>query len=82
MRLFRRLAVALLAGGVLAVAPSSAAASTAPQSCNGHVIALINQISGAGGASGNAEAAAGPGYFFGPETSDAITTVRNEFLCS
>ena len=62
MRSMRRLALALLVGALLSVATSDAAAATAAQSCDGQVIALMNQASGASGPSDNPQAAAGPGH--------------------
>ena len=78
MRSMRRLALALLVGAPLSVATSDAAAATAAQSCDGQVIALMNHASGASGPSDNPQAAAGPGFFLGPQTSDGITTLRDE----
>lgn len=45
--------------------------------CTGLVVAYSNHYSGAGGASGNADASAGPGYFLGSDIAAAITAVRD-----
>jgi hypothetical protein len=69
----------LFVGALVGVAPQTAAASPAPTSCDGQVVAFTNHISGSSGASDSASASAGPGYFLGPETSAGIAAVRNEF---
>jgi hypothetical protein len=53
--------------------------------CNGNIVALMNHVSGLGGASGNPNASAGPGFFLAGanpgSVSDAIHAVRYVF-CS
>ena len=64
-----------------AVADSPAQTPTPPsaESCNGLVIATGNHLSGIGGASGNDNASAGPGYFVGPFTPVVIDRARELF---
>lgn len=73
------LAVGLMTGGALGGGPSTAMADTPPHSCDGQIIAAINQASGVFGASGNPQAGAGPGYFLGTNTANAIADVRETF---
>lgn len=44
---------------------------------SGTTVALFNHNSGIFGASGNPNASAGPGYFLGTNTSDAVLAVAN-----
>ena len=76
-------------GGILAAAvfalsasPANSAAppATGSPGCNGLIVATFNHNSGVLGASGNPNASAGPGYFFGPGTRDAVHGVQ-EFNC-
>jgi hypothetical protein len=54
--------------------PASAAFADEPLApgCMGQAVATLNHESGAFGASGNPNASAGPGYFLGPDTSEAV----------
>ena len=77
MRSITKVGVGLMAAVAMGAGASTALASS-QQSCVGRVVAATNHNSGAFGASGNPQASAGPGYFFGPGTPDAIAGVRNE----
>jgi len=70
------LAAAGVVGGSNAAALASPAQSPTPTpgtpSCNGLIIASFNQASGPSGASGNPSSSAGPGYFLGTGTHQAI----------
>jgi hypothetical protein len=77
MRSITKMGVGLLTAVAMG-AGASAALASAPQSCVGQVVAVTNHNSGVIGASGNPQASAGPGYFFGPGTPDAIAGVRSE----
>ena len=68
---------AALAASLIAASSGMAAANSSvpvpgTADCQGHLIAISNHASGSGGASGNANASAGPGYFLGSSTHDAI----------
>jgi hypothetical protein len=76
------LALAPVSGGLLGVRATRASPAPAPQSCDGQIIAWINQASDQFGASGNPEAASGLGYFRGPKTATAIAAVRDEISTS
>ena len=83
----RRRVVGFLVGAlaVLAIAPATLAAAPNPSSspgCGGLIVAATNHASGAGGASGNSRASAGPGYFLRSDTRAAIEGVRNTFCPS
>jgi hypothetical protein len=69
-------ATAVVAGGSNAGALASPAQTPTPTpgtpSCNGLIIASFNQASGPFGASGNPYASAGPGFFLGTGTHQAI----------
>jgi hypothetical protein len=78
MRSMTKLGVGVLMAVAMGGGASTALASS-PQSCVGQIVAATNHNSGAIGASGNPQASAGPGYFFGPGTQDAISGVRGEF---
>jgi uncharacterized membrane protein len=75
-------AIAVVASSV-GVASANPGASPYPDpgapSCSGLVVAISNESSGGSGASGNATASAGPGYFLGPVSADAIALVRNGY---
>jgi hypothetical protein len=75
MRLVTKVGVGLLTAVAMGGGASAAMASSA-QSCVGRVVAATNHNSGALGASGNPQASAGPGYFVGPGTPEAIAGVR------
>jgi hypothetical protein len=83
VRALKLAGLAILVQVVLAFAASSIAAADplSPQSCMGQIVAATNHISGDGGASGNPQASAGPGFFLGPNTAGAIVDVRSQ-LCS
>lgn len=70
------LAAAGVAGGSNVGALASPAQSPTPTpgtpSCNGLIIAVFNQASGPFGASGNPNSSAGPGFFLGTGTHQAI----------
>ena len=70
------LAAAGVVGGANAGALASPAQSPTPTpgtpSFNGLIIASFNQGSGPFGASGNPNASAGPGFFLGTDTHQAI----------
>jgi hypothetical protein len=70
------IAAGAVVGGSSAGALASPAQSPAPipgtPSCNGLIIAVFNQASGPFGGSGNPSASAGPGYFLGTDTHQAI----------
>jgi hypothetical protein len=74
---------AAVISGTAGAALASPAASPYPDpdaaSCNGLVVAISNHSSGLPGASGNPDASAGPGYFLGESTPDAISEVRAYF---
>jgi hypothetical protein len=74
---------ALVGGGSASSALASPAATPPPTagsaSCNGLIVAFENQDSGPFGASGNPNSSAGPGYFLGPASPEAIVGVREEF---
>ena len=80
MRRMTGLVAPLVAAGVIggwtAAAWASPANSPEPvagnPSCNGLIIAAINQESGATGPSGNPNSSAGPGSFLGSGTHEAI----------
>jgi hypothetical protein len=80
MRSFTKIGVGLLTAAAIGGGAAPALASSS-QSCVGRVVAATNHDSGALGASGNPQASAGPGYFFGPGTPQAIAGVR-EAYCS
>jgi hypothetical protein len=63
------------------VLPASPAFADQPPDpgCPGQIIATINHASGPFGASGNPNASAGPGYFFGPGTSEAVQAAKEAF---
>jgi hypothetical protein len=73
----------LIAGALGGSAPTALGATPTPTpgspGCVGQIVATINHLSGAAGASGNPRASAGPGYFLGPDTPAAIAAVRAAF---
>lgn len=74
---------AALAASLIAASSGTAANSPVPvpgaANCQGHLIAISNHSSGADGASGNANASAGPGYFLGSSTHAAIVEYVNSY---
>jgi hypothetical protein len=74
---------AAVVSGTAGTALASPAASPEPDpgaaSCKGLVVAINNHSSGPFGASANPNASAGPGYFLGESTPDAIAGVRAIF---
>jgi hypothetical protein len=48
-------------------------------SCQGHLMAISNHSSGASGASGNANASAGPGYFMHSSTHAGIVAYVDSY---
>ena len=89
MRRFRLVLCGLATAGVLGGSGGGALASPAQSptptagtpSCNGLIIAAINQASGPGGPSGNSNASAGPGVFLGQDTHQAILDVARGPNC-
>ena len=82
---------AFIAAGAIAASPPAALAQSpanSPEpiagepSCSGLIVATFNQDSGAGGPSGNPKASAGPGFFLGPDTHDAIVNLAREPNCT
>ena len=72
MRVHRRVLVAV---AIVASAPllsSTAGAEPAEPACGGQLVATLNHNSGIFGASGNPSSSAGPGYFFGSGTAEAV----------
>ena len=85
MRRLRIIVAGIVVAGTLALAvPTARAETPAPvpgePSCPGLIVATLNQGSGVFGPSGNPQASAGPGVFFGPGTLAAIEAAR-EFYC-
>jgi hypothetical protein len=80
MRRIRLVLCAVGAAGVVGGTSAGALASPAQNppptpgtpSCNGLIIAVFNQVSGVFGPSGNPNASAGPGFFLGQDTHQAI----------
>ena len=87
LRIIKVWGSAVLAMGVMGVFTPTALGEAAPGSngCNGNIVATFNHDSGSGGASGNQNASAGPGFFLGGESpgsvSGAVQGVRSAF-CS
>jgi hypothetical protein len=77
----RRWVAPSLAAAALILPASSAFADQQPldPGCEGRIIATFNHASGPFGASGNPNASAGPGYFFGPGTSEAVHAAKETF---
>jgi hypothetical protein len=67
--------------GALACACSAARAEAPPATgspgCAGLIVAEANHDSGVDGASGNPQASAGPSYFFGAQTAEAVHAVQD-----
>ena len=73
---------ATFASPAYAESPSQSPEPVAGQpSCNGLVIADFNHNSGDRGASGNPTASAGPGFFLGSGTHDAIENLARAVVC-
>ena len=69
----RRVLVVLAIVGAAPVVASVASAEAPPDpGCPGEEVASRNDISGIFGASENPEASAGPGYFLGQATAEAV----------
>jgi hypothetical protein len=70
-------------GSVVLALPAAHAATPVPVAgepgCRGHTVATLNHQSGSFGASGNPNASAGPGYFLGPDTSEAVEFFQELF---
>jgi len=87
MRSIRSTLCGLVLAGVALGSTSAALASPAQSprptpgttSCSGLIVAFFNHAAPLGSPSGNPNASAGPGSFFGPETPDAIEGARE--LC-
>jgi hypothetical protein len=77
----RRWVAPSLAVAALILPASSAFADQQPSDpgCQGRIVATFNHDSGPFGASGNPNASAGPGYFLGPDTSEAVHAVMETF---
>ncbi|MDE3191637.1 MAG: hypothetical protein KGL94_12555 [Acidobacteriota bacterium] len=73
---------ALVAAGSGAAAGNSPVPVPGTHSCGGQLVAISNHASGAYGASGNANASAGPGYFLGSSTAVGIADYRAEYCGS
>jgi hypothetical protein len=75
-----RWVIASLGVTALVFSASPAFADEPPDpGCQGQIVAAINHASGPFGASGNPNASAGPGYFLGPDTSEAVHAVKETF---
>ena len=73
MRVRRRVLVAVaIMASVPLVSTAASAGPPADPGCPGRIVALFNHNSGLGGASGNPESSAGPGYFFHQGTAAAV----------
>jgi hypothetical protein len=70
---------ALVAAGSGSAAANSPVPVPGTPSCNGQLVAIANH---SGGASGNPNASAGPGYFLHSETAGAIADYRAEYCGS
>ena len=75
-------ATCMTAASLAAASGAAAAGSADPvpgaANCHGHLVAVANHSSGADGASGNAGASAGPGYFMHSSTHDGIVEYVGE----
>ena len=87
MRPVKLSGLAFLAATVFGVfTPTAhAEANGTSHGCNGNIVAAVNHNSGIGGASGNQNASAGPGFFLAGASpgsvSEAVEGVRS-FFCS
>jgi hypothetical protein len=62
----------LVAASGVAAAPERPVPVAGTANCQGHLIAISNHASGSRGASENSAASAGPGYFLGSSTHEAM----------
>jgi hypothetical protein len=83
MRRIRVVVAIIVAAGALALLSSSALAAAPPSfgspGCPGLIVAEFNHNSGVGGASGNPNSSAGPGYFLRQGTASAVHDVQAVF---
>jgi hypothetical protein len=77
----KRVTTGIVAVGALAFGCSPARADAPPAiaapGCVGLIVADANHIASVDGASGNPRASVGPGYFFGPDTAEAVHAVQD-----
>jgi hypothetical protein len=72
---------ATVVGATCAAAGASHNPVPGAANCHGQLMAISDQASGAYGASGNAKASAGPGYFLHQSTHAAVVEYTTE-VCS